>query len=270
MHMNFQFCGAFFHMTEKTGTVIDFRLGVRYYMLMHFYQPMVLFVGERKIETKKDAWIVLRPQTPKMYYSAKGGFVNDYVFFLCENEKLFKRFHFPLDEVFYLNGGEDVADKIGLISWALTDVLIDHQELMSNTLLDIFAIFRDFHCSVSPRADRRELTENKLSALRHEVQLSPVGWSVEKMAQRMYLTRGRFTVVYKARFGVSPSDDLRMFLALYAEKLLTDSDMTLAEIAEHCCYANTENFIRFFRNYRHITPDAIRRRRRQPQKDDTN
>ena len=261
--MKIRFCGAFYHMTEKDSAVIDYRYGVPYYMLMHFYSPMVLFIGDEKIITRRDSWVLLRPSTPKRYYSVKGGFANDYVFFECGDEQLIKRYKFPVDEPFYLNGGEDLSNQIGLITWALTDVLNDRQEIMEDALIRIFEVFRDYHCSGSPSRDRRKQLENRLNSLRDEVMSSPASWNVGKMAAHMFLARSHFTALYKARFDISPGEELKRFLADYAERLIIETDMTIADIAEKCGYTNTENFIRFYKKIRGITPAAEARKYRK-------
>ena len=80
------------------------------------------------------------------------------------------------------------------------------------------------------------------------------------MAQNVYLTRSRFSVLYHDFFKITPSDDLITMTFEYGKRLLLETSETIAEIAHTCGYQSVEHFIRLFSKREGVTPGQYRKK----------
>lgn len=111
----------------------------------------------------------------------------------------------------------------------------------------------------SPQKKRRTDVQGRLAALREQVQKNPELWTVDSMAEKMSLTRSRFSVLYKKTFGASPDQEKRAFLNQKARLLLSSTEKTVQQIAAECGYNECENFIRAFRKSNGLSPLQFRK-----------
>ena len=110
-----------------------------------------------------------------------------------------------------------------------------------------------------PQKKRRPNFQSRLAALREQVQKNPELWTVDSMAEKMSLTRSRFSVLYKKTFGASPDQEKRAFLNQKARLLLSSTEKTVQQIAAECGYNECENFIRAFRKSNGLSPLQFRK-----------
>jgi AraC-like DNA-binding protein len=83
-------------------------------------------------------------------------------------------------------------------------------------------------------------------------------WSVEKMCQKVCLSRSYFQHLYKNFFSISFSNDLINARINFAKKLLVSTMLNINEISEKCGYANVEHFIRQFKKKKGVSPKHFR------------
>jgi len=72
-------------------------------------------------------------------------------------------------------------------------------------------------------------------------------WTVEAMAARVHLSPSRFAALYKRFFAVSPVEDLIQARLERARWLLTNSTLTVSEVAAQSGFDNIYYFSRSFR-----------------------
>lgn len=231
--------------------------GFTHYILLRFYQPMVISLGGEEIVTEKDAYIIYPPYARQLYRPLSGGFTNDYVRFFAD-ESFIKSYDLPLNEVLYSSNNSEPALCISMITWMLTDVMHDHGEEMAEQLKAALKSLQENMIIVSAKSFREHLRRKQFANLREQVRADPVGWTVEKMAQKVYLTRSHFYSTYKEQFGASPADDLMRFTMDRAKKLLKETPLQVYEIAEQCGYMNSNNFTRAFKKYTGVSPLKFR------------
>lgn len=250
--------GAFYRMSEPEGTSVILEKGLGRYLVLHFYQPMIITIDNEEIITEKDAFIVYTPNTPQSYRSVSGGFVNDYVSFIAD-PNFIKQFDVPLNEVFYCEDPTAVSNAIAFITWALTDVLVDHSKLLDEQLNLVLQTLQDTLVIITAKSKREHMMRKRFIELREQIRKNPSEWTVDKMAKKIYLTRSHFCINYKEQFGITPRDDLLNFTIDYAKKLLEETDLPIWDIAEKCGYVNANNFIRAFKNITGTTPLKFRK-----------
>lgn len=101
--------------------------------------------------------------------------------------------------------------------------------------------------------------ERRLLDLRETVKKNPEKWTVDAMAETFGLTRSRFSVLYKEKFGASPDKEKREFLNQKARDLLASTNKSVQKIAAECGYNECENFIRAFRKSNGMSPLQFRK-----------
>ncbi len=83
--------------------------------------------------------------------------------------------------------------------------------------------------------------------------------SLEECAYRLDYHPSYIWRIMKQEMGMGFSEYLLDFRLSQARKLLTDTDLSIGEIAEKLCYNNTQNFIRYFKKKEGVTPGAYRK-----------
>ena len=83
--------------------------------------------------------------------------------------------------------------------------------------------------------------------------------SVEHVANSVGLSRSQLFREFKQIYGKSPREIIALMRNEEAQRLLTNSSLTLAEIAEACGYANKSHFCTAFRRICGISPTNFRK-----------
>ncbi|MDO3411183.1 AraC family transcriptional regulator [Saccharibacillus sp. CPCC 101409] len=112
--------------------------------------------------------------------------------------------------------------------------------------------------------DSARFTEDALMArAAEEIEVrfdSPL--QLESLARELGLSPVQFTRRFRAAFGETPSRFLRSVRLSRARRLLDETELTLAAIAERCGYENGFYLSRVFAAETGVSPSAYRRRRR--------
>lgn len=82
--------------------------------------------------------------------------------------------------------------------------------------------------------------------------------SVDDMAMQAALSRYHFSRIFHAETGISPHAYLIEVRISHAKQLLSESNLTIEEIASECAFCSSSNFIRTFRNETGMTPLKFR------------
>jgi AraC-like DNA-binding protein len=85
-------------------------------------------------------------------------------------------------------------------------------------------------------------------------------WTVPNMAQLCNLSASRFACLYKKSFEVSPMEDLIRQRIRQAAILLSDTNKSIAEIAEESGFEDLQYFYRAFKKRIGTTPKGLRKR----------
>ncbi|MFD1956303.1 AraC family transcriptional regulator [Paenibacillus thailandensis] len=83
--------------------------------------------------------------------------------------------------------------------------------------------------------------------------------SLESISERLHYSPNYLSSIFKKEYGMTFSDYLMNYRLDIARKWLTETDMTIKDIAERLRYQNPQNFIRSFRKKEHVTPGAYRK-----------
>lgn len=258
--MKIHFAGAFYKKIEESSFKIKFVDGTKECVLLHFYNPMVVILGGKQIETQANACILYKPETPQIYWGrGEREFENDYIRFLPEDMTFFNDFQIPFDEIFYVTDAEIIKREMMDITYFLTERWENHDHELLDRLCKVMSNLQVNRLFPSQKTKRESETRYRLNQLRKEVAESPEKWTVDLMADHFFLTRSHFSVLYKKTFGVTPQSDIHFFVNEKAIRLLHTTDLTIQEISQRCGYNECENFIRAFKKMNGSSPHQYRK-----------
>ncbi len=118
-------------------------------------------------------------------------------------------------------------------------------------------------CSAEPTPQKvRDVPMyHRFKALREEIYDDPMRqWSVDELCTELDISRTYFHRLYLSAFGVTFLPDVIESRLVYAEELLSETELTVSEVAEQCGYDSDSYFMRQFKQHRGCTPTAFRRK----------
>ena len=100
-----------------------------------------------------------------------------------------------------------------------------------------------------------------LVTLRDRIYRFPArNWNIDEMCEAMNLSRPHLQRIYSDTFGCSCYQDVLLSRLQYADKLLTETNLSVCEIAQNCGFESDSTFIRAFKKHHGCTPTAFRRK----------
>ena len=234
-------------------------------LFVHFLTPSSLVINNNTVDMTRNACIIYTPGVRQEYgaTSESGSFQNNFVTFKTDALAFFVNYNLPLNEPFYIDNEAEITACVEWISWASANRLQSLDDEITAHVHELFTLLEKGIVGRDPRGLRDNQTRQRFISLRGEVMINPNGWTVNKMAAACWLTRSRFFVLYKAYFGVSPKDDLRMALLNYAKERLVTSNALIDTISYECGYTKPESFIRMFLKHEGVTPGQYRKHNRK-------
>jgi len=240
-----------YHIIRETGQpAINF---------VHFISPAAVVLGGKEYIVSKDTCIIYTPGHRQEYRNYNGILLNNYITFQVNDPDFTGRFGLPENEIFNISDGDEVTDIMEWLAWAVADKTEPHGEDIVNRIVGLFKTLADLYVDNNTSLRRLLEMKQRFIALRDEMRDHPKGWTIEKMAKQVWLTRSRFTVLYNHFFGISPNADLINIKVEYAKKLLVSTDLSIMDVSEQCGYSSVEYFIRLFSRQVDKTPLQYRK-----------
>lgn len=233
--------------------------GLNIYLFIHFISPAVVVIDNNEHVTNKGACIIYTPGQKQEYRHCNGIFINDFLIYKVDDPHFAARYGLPQNEIFYVANSDEITRQMEVITYTVTDRLVDRSEETKQHVHKMFETLSDLYVENKPGSKRMFETRQRFISLRDEIRISPGDWTVDKMAKRVWLTRSRFSVLYNDFFNMSPNADLVSIRIEHAKKLLETTDMPIADISVVCGYSSVEHFIRIFNKYVKRTPLQYRK-----------
>jgi AraC-like DNA-binding protein len=231
--------------------------------VVHFLSPINIVSEGTAMNMSKGSCIVYTPGIRQEYFSTPEGFINNFVTFSVRDTQSFlAAYKFPLNEPFYIKDDSSINRQVDSIAWAAANRLEPMETQLNKWVPELLGMLDDNFILPGPKNRRDTLTWQRFTVLRGEMRINPWNWTVEKMAASAWLTRSRFSVVYKEYFGVSPGADIEDALLDYARDRLLNTDETVAGVAAACGYKHAESFIRAFNAREGLTPGQFRKNKK--------
>lgn len=229
--------------------------GTNDYLFLHFKTPVVFTLFDETLKVLPGSCILLSPGTPHGFYPESNELVHDWVHFMPSDEKEFLDFGIEVNCFFNPIDTGFITSALKKCEFELIYGNELYKEFMSAELMRMFVKLKRQFCG-NPSGRHIE----KFKELRFDLFQNPNNYlNTTCMAEKVDLSRSRFSVVYKELFGISPQNDLINARVSKASYLLSLGTLSLEKISEMCGYQNIYHFIRQFRTATGSTPGAYRK-----------
>jgi AraC-like DNA-binding protein len=240
---------------------------------VHFLSPAKIVCKNQSHYTDKNACIIYTAGVRQEYLAAGGErLINNFVTFRPPRRFL-PSFNLPLNTPFNIRDDSEVTRLVEQLTWAAASrndaevwgqtAGLQTDRRINDWIWDLFSTLEELQIIENPKDKRAFMTKQRFIELRNTVRQDPRGWTVDKMARTVWLTRSRFSVLYKEFFGVSPGGDLLNASISRAKALLESTEMKISDIAADCGYTDAEYFIKLFRRMTGEPPARYRKNYRK-------
>ncbi len=233
----------------------DFVYGVVHdHWLMIFTKSKALFHTHKGDIHTQPGCVAIYPPGTFAYYQADGEeYVNSYV-------------RFDTDEDLVINGNYPKCMPIDInlptnIDYLLKIISSEIYMGGNNTSSIIRHSLRTIFHKIIESSESKVMDEQrkKLLDLRYEIIVSPyLDWNLEDMSERLHVSSGYFSVLYKKEFGISCKEDIINHRIDLAKDMLANTSDPSVKIATMCGYQCAEHFTRQFKKKVGMTPGEYR------------
>jgi len=152
------------------------------------------------------------------------------------SERFYSVFH-KLDQLISQPGGSLQPRA----AWMLEDLLLQLQEQPGN------------------RIRVNAFCEHELLELREKILRQPLlNWNFPDEARKLSISYSHFRRLFREVAGCAPNQFLIEARISYAEQMLENGVLSIAEVAHRCGFADEFYFSRLFKKHRMISPSALR------------
>ena len=228
-------------------------------LLIIYKTEALVYRNEEEIHVYPNSCIIYRKNSPQHYTAYTNAYCNHFLHFDSCGDSVFSELGLPVDTPFYLGNIEEIENILRLISreHISTSALRDTNAGLLLRLLfsKISENKSELHSMEYNCRHREELTE-----LRSEIYSTPRKYSsVRELANAVNLSLSYFQALYSAYFGISCYDDLLAAKIASGKSFLSNSNLSVKEIAYLCGYENDTCFMRCFKKKTGLTPSEYRR-----------
>lgn len=229
---------------------------VKCYLFCHFINPVDVVSQGKLIRTSANACMLWTPGSPVFYKAEIIYLFHNFIHFQVDDPEAFARIGVPLNRLFYTEMQDRITRTVEQLEFFLGLGEEERKPQLSEMLSDLFTGLTEEQ--KNQRITIGRSTHYAFDNLRSMIYISPAEWSVEKMAEYVYLSRSYFSIRYKDYYGISPNEDLIQASLLLAVRLLTTTRMQVTDVAYECGFRSLEYFIRLFKSKYGVTPGKYR------------
>lgn len=154
----------------------------------------------------------------------------------------------PAGYAFSIPAAGDVSSEIARIQKECLEQRPHWQAIAASLLHVLLCTLARQQQEQNLKPHRRHASHDTLRQVRRKVhQQLHARWTVAAMASMARLSKTRFSVLYHEIFGISPIEDLLGARLQYCCWLLTNTQLSVSEIAGKCGFDNLAYFSRQFR-----------------------
>lgn len=187
------------------------------------------------------------------------GFINDWMHIKSAGmEEMMGELGLPQNTIIKTNHPELIRNSLQKIITEKQNLQPYNQNYISN-IVDNILIKIARASAESNYGDSKKYHEELLDLRIDMLNHLEKNWTISKMAEYVGLSSSRFSVLYKKRFGLSPTEDLINMRIDKARLLLLSTNMKLYHIAQVCGFKNEYYFSRMFKERENLTPGFYRR-----------
>lgn len=234
------------------------------YLLLRFYTPMLVRTAAGVVHGEPGDCLLYEPTFPQWYTGRGVGFIDDWVHITSRGmPEIIRRYQVPVNTLFRPRELDFFSPSIEAISreqrrrelfWR------DSVRMLVEQLLMRLGRMVNEREVPNLRIERQVHADALRSVRMHVHGRLEEGWTVARMAQLAHMSASRFGVLYKRVLGVSPAEDLIEARLARAQELLTNSGMSVGEVAARTGFKSPSYFSCLFHRRVGAAPTEYRGR----------
>ncbi|MGN0664929.1 MAG: helix-turn-helix domain-containing protein [Huintestinicola sp.] len=252
-----------YNYSHNSDFVMDRPNGPGCWLMLIIKTPALFELNGKKYSVRENSFVIISPDTPCRYCAAGDIYTDDWIYFSADEETVnrFGELDIPINEPVYLGDTESVSRIIHILAFEHYCAEPLHSEIEEHyteiLLLSVSRLIRSgMHISSKMFIEKN----HRMTQLRTVIHTDPEkAMSIDEMAAYVNMSRSGFQHLYKKMYGVSVINDVINGRLERAKRLLSSTDLTIAEIAAKCGYATEYNFMRQFKSRIGKTPTEYRR-----------
>lgn len=256
--MKFQINAVGYNSIEGTTMYIERPYGSGDYLFLFSTTEVDMYIKNKKHRIEPNTFMLYRPTDPQLYYEHENGFTNDYFHFSGEHlGEFFLRMGIPMNTPTTISDDHFVRFFIRKMESEYIRRDLFWEEKISIQVEDFFiSLARMWRAKEDYVMNPYKATMlEKFKNVREEVVTNmSLDWTVDDMAELVYLSRSRFSVLYKEFFGCGPKEDLIETRMNRAKYLLIATSSPIHDIAERVGYDNVYHFSKQFKKVTGYSP----------------
>lgn len=217
-------------------------------------------LNDHTIIIEPNTFFLYKEGTPQFYRAYKEPFSNDWFHFKLEKgeEDYFEKLNIPFESPLPLSDPLPFSLIINSMANEQYDPKCYSDEIIRN-YLNIFFLKISQEMKLTNKYNS-QLHYDKMALMRSKIYTRPFEkWTVTELAHQITLSPYYFQRLYKKFFGISCMKDVINARMESAKYYLTQTDLSIKDIAELNGYDNIEHFTRQFKKSTGLTPSNYRK-----------
>ena len=231
--------------------VIDRPNGAEYYVFVHFLVPVEMRLGGITRIVPPGSCVLFEPLFAHWYRGHNIGLADDWLHISgSDTAIIYTSCGLPLNAVIETSDTEFVHDYIAMLKRE-TEISDDRSDRSSAIIFEKMCIdicrhikHREQMNANKNKARHLKTFDDIRSRLRDEFRHN---WTIEQMAAYAGISQSRFAILYKSFYGISPINDLIEIRLKYARYLLSNTTLSVKQVAGQCGFDNVYYFSRLFK-----------------------
>jgi AraC-like DNA-binding protein len=241
------------------------------YTLLRFYTPMLVHTTAGMAHGEPGDCLLYEPTFPQWFTGRGVGYIDDWLHITPSGvPELISRYRVPANTLFRPRDLDFFSPTLQAINEELHRREPFWRDSIRILVEQLFMrLGRAVEEQEAPRLAAPPVFHPDVvrSVRMHVHERLEERWTIPRMAQLAHMSTSRFAVLYKRLLGVSPAEDLIEARLARAQELLTNSGMSVSEVAAQTGFRSSSYFSRIFRRRIGIRPRDYRHslvRKREP------
>ena len=232
---------------------------IKGYTFSFFLTPFVYEKDGKLLTGNTGDFLLVDPNTIRYHgptSEMKEGYINDWIhIYSDEIPTWLSKYPIPLNTTFPVSNPKLLRNVIRELIKESTEKEEHYREKMQLIVHSlILELHRHYTTSINKLPQNDVLTSVRTTIHSNLSQQ----WTLADMATLANYSTSRFSALYKAKFGISPIDDLLEKRIISAKKLLKYTDMSISEIATDLQFHQVQHFSRYFKKITGKSPTEYR------------
>jgi AraC-like DNA-binding protein len=237
------------------------------YLLLRFYTPMLVHTADGTVHGEPGDCLLYEPTFPQWYTGRDVGFIDDWLRITPPGmPELVHRYRVPVNTLFRPRELDFFSPTLEAISREMRRSELFWRDsvrmLVERLLMTLGRLVNEQELPNLRTAHAAPLDALRSARMQVHERLGEQ-WTVSGMARLAHMSASRFAVLYKRVLGVSPTEDLIEARLARAQELLTNSGMSVGEVAAQTGFTSASYFSRVFRRRVGATPSDYQGRHLQ-------